>query len=127
MKILDGKMFAPAALFFVVFAFAAEALAEAGASGQSSPLTGLAPFALLFVLFYFLIIRPQQKRSRQRQQMLKDLKRGDSVITNGGLYATITEMGATENDPITLEIAKSVTVKATVASVASKAEEKAGE
>lgn len=126
MKILDGKMFAPVALFFV-FIFAAEAFAEAGAQGQSSPIGAIAPFALLFVLFYFLILRPQQKRNRQRQQMLKELKRGDSVITNGGIYATITEMGSSENDPITLEIAKGVMVKATLSSVASKAEEKAGE
>ena len=133
MKLNNGKMFAPAfarAFAFGLagaFALATEAFAQTGGGGGGpSALAGLAPFALLFVLFYFLIIRPQQKRNRKRQDMLKSLKRGDSVITGGGLYATITEMGATENDPVVLEIAKGVTVRATLSSVASKAEEKTG-
>lgn len=124
MRTVERRIFAPAALFFV-FAFAAEALAQTD-GGQPSLFASIAPFALLFVLFYFLIIRPQQKRGRQRQQMLKELKRGDHVVTNGGLFATITEMGAEDDDPITLEIAKGVTVKAARSAVASKAETKAG-
>lgn len=117
-------VFALAALFFT-FTFTPDTFAE-DAQGQSSLWGGLLPFVLLFALFYFLIIRPQQKRGRERERMLKDLKRGDSVITNGGLYATIVEMGSSENEPMTLEISKGVTVKAAVSSVASKIEEKAG-
>ncbi|QMU56682.1 MAG: preprotein translocase subunit YajC [Candidatus Mycalebacterium zealandia] len=86
-------------------------------------LTGVLPFVLLFVIFYFLIIRPQQKRSRVRDEMLKSLKRGDEVITNGGIYATITDR---DGEIITLEIAKGVTVKATLSAAASKTEQEAG-
>ncbi len=119
MNNLKNNMFAVFAPLFVLAPFA-DSFAE-GAESGGSPLTGFAPFVLLFVLFYFLIIRPQQKRSRQRNNMLKGLKRGDNVITNGGIYATITEIG--ESGTITLEIAKGVTVKATASAVASQAEE----
>lgn len=56
--------------------------------------------------------------------MLKDLKRGDNVLTNGGIYATITDIG--QDDTIALEIAKGVTVRASVSAVASKIEESPG-
>ncbi len=80
--------------------------AEGG--GGSSPLTFL-PFVLIFVLFYFLILRPQRKQSRVRDQMLKGLKRGDDVITSGGIYGKI--LSISEDGVITLEIAKTVSVK----------------
>lgn len=54
--------------------------------------TLLWPFILMFVIFYFLLIRPQQKRQKQRNQMLSDLKKGDKVVTVGGLHGTITEL-----------------------------------
>lgn len=52
----------------------------------------LLPFILMFAIFYFLLIRPQQKRQKQRQQMLNNLKKGDKVITIGGLHGTIVEL-----------------------------------
>ncbi len=109
------------ALFFVHVP--SEVFAQEGKGGGQSLLTGLLPFVLLFVIFYFLIIRPQQKRSRARDAMLKNLKRGDEIITNGGIYATINDR---DGETITLEIAKGITVKATLSAAASKTGKEAG-
>jgi len=75
---------------------------------SSSPIAALVPFVLIFVLFYFLILKPQQKQGRERQEMLKNLKRGDTVITSGGIYGRILNI---TGDIITLEIAKGVNVR----------------
>jgi len=50
------------------------------------------PFVLMFVVFYFLLIRPQQKKQKQRTQMLHQLKKGDKIVTIGGLHGTIVEL-----------------------------------
>ena len=52
----------------------------------------LLPFVLMFAVFYFLLIRPQQKRQKQRNEMLNNLKKGDKVVTIGGLHGTIAEL-----------------------------------
>lgn len=75
-----------------------------------NPLINLAPIVAIFVIFYFLLIRPQQKQQKEHEQMLKNLKSGDKVLTNGGLYGTIT--GFKGDD---LEVQFSQTVKLTVA------------
>ena len=76
--------------------------------GGASPLTAVAPFVLIFVVFYFLILRPQQKQSRERREMLKNLKRADMIVTSGGMYGKILNING---DVITLEIAKGISVK----------------
>src|SRR5215510_848602 len=85
---------------------------------QGSPgggLIGLLPFILIFVIFYFLLIRPQQRRQRQAQQereaLLKALKPGDKVITTGGIYGTIVAVRE-KDDTVQLRIAQSVSVEA---------------
>ena len=75
-----------------------------------NPLINLAPIIAIFVIFYFLLIRPQQKQQKEHEQMLKNLKSGDKVLTSGGLYGTIT--GFKGDD---LEVQFSQTVKLTVA------------
>lgn len=55
----------------------------------ANPLTNLVPFAAIFVIFYFLMIRPQQKQQKEHDEMLKNLKVGDKVLTSGGLYGSI--------------------------------------
>lgn len=120
MKNFRFRILAVAALTFVLAPTAV--FAQEGGGGQSA-LMGLLPFVLLFVIFYFLIIRPQQKRSRRRDEMLKSLKRGDEIITNGGIYATITDR---DGETVMLEIAKGVTVKASLSAAASKTEKGAG-
>lgn len=62
------------------------------AAGGSSIVGLLWPFVLMFAVFYFLLIRPQQKKQKQRNAMLQSLKRGDKVVTIGGLHGTIMEI-----------------------------------
>lgn len=65
----------------------------ATSASQSSSILGLVgPFVLMFVVFYFLLIRPQQKKTKTRNAMLKALKKGDKVVTIGGLHGTIMEI-----------------------------------
>ncbi len=86
---------------------------QAGQGGQGQLMA--LPLVLLFVVFYFLLIRPQQKRAKQQKAFLANLKKGDRVVTSGGLYGTIT--GITD-DAVTLEIAEKIRVKVTKGAVA---------
>ncbi|UQZ33032.1 preprotein translocase subunit YajC [Paenibacillus sp. PK3_47] len=71
-----------------MFQFAASTPAASG--GSILGLVG--PFVLMFVVFYFLLIRPQQKKTKTRNAMLKSLKKGDKIVTIGGLHGTIMEL-----------------------------------
>lgn len=89
------------------------AFAQDGAAAPTAP-TGpaamlqFAPFLIIILIFYFLLIRPQQKRAKEHQDFLQALKKGDAVVTTGGLFGTITGL----NDKfVTLEIADNVRVK----------------
>ncbi|HEY4431049.1 MAG TPA: preprotein translocase subunit YajC [Paenibacillus sp.] len=64
----------------------------ATATGGGSILGLVGPFVLMFVVFYFLLIRPQQKKTKTRNAMLKSLKKGDKIVTIGGLHGTIMEI-----------------------------------
>lgn len=75
-----------------------------------NPMLNLAPIAIIFGIFYFLVIRPQQQQQKQHDSMLKNLKLGDKILTSGGLYGTIT--GFRGDD---LEVQFSQTVKLTLA------------
>ena len=75
-----------------------------------NPLINLAPIVAIFVIFYFLLIRPQQKQQQEHERLLKGLQTGDKILTTGGLYGTIT--GFKGDD---LEVQFSQTVKLTVA------------
>ncbi len=81
-------------------------------AGGQGGLAGMSPQILLIVamvaIFYFLMIRPQQKRAKAHKNFLDSLKKGDKIITSGGLYGTIT--GITD-DAVTLEIAEKVRIK----------------
>ena len=68
----------------------------------------LFPLVIMFVIFYFLLIRPQQKKSKEHRNMLSTLRKGDKIITNGGLYGEITGM---TDATLTLEIAPKIRVK----------------
>lgn len=67
-------------------------LAAAPAQGGGGLLSLIVPFVLMFVIFYFLLIRPQQKKQKTRNAMLSALKKGDKVVTIGGLHGTIVEI-----------------------------------
>jgi preprotein translocase subunit YajC len=75
-----------------------------------NPLMNLVPIVAIFAIFYFLLIRPQQKQASEHETMLKNLKVGDKILTTGGLYGSIT--GFRGDD---LEVTFSQTVKLTVA------------
>ncbi|UCD57432.1 MAG: preprotein translocase subunit YajC [Candidatus Hydrogenedentota bacterium] len=84
--------------------------------GSFSPLSSmLFPLILMFVIFYFLLIRPQQRKQRQHQDMLKNLKKGDRVITSGGLYGVVVKVS--EKD-VVLEVAEKVNLRFTLGAIA---------
>lgn len=111
-------------MFFTGVAHAMGPSGSGGTGGGASGLMQLAPLLLMFVIFYFLLIRPQQKQARKHQEFLKALKVGDRVITTGGLYGQIT--GLTDQ-AITLEIADKVRVKVARNGIAGSALEPASE
>ncbi len=81
----------------------------AGAGGAGGIFGALLPFFLIFVVFYFLLIRPQQKRAKEHQSMVSNLKKGDIVITAGGISGKVTK-AAEGNESVDVEIAKGVSV-----------------
>jgi preprotein translocase subunit YajC len=97
--------------------------AGAGGGGFLGGLEGLLPIVLIFVVFYFLLIRPQQKRAKQHREMLSSIRRGDRVITGGGLYGTVTKV--VSDAEVVVQIAEAVKVRVargTIAEVVSKTE-----
>jgi len=94
-------------MFFDQIAFA---MSETGLGGgeQGNPLIAFMPLIILFVIFYFLLIRPQQKKAKEHREMLNNLKKGDSVITGGGLYGRIKNIS---DDMITLDLGNNMEVK----------------
>lgn len=88
----------------------------AGPGGQAGGgFAAFIPIILMFVIFYFLLIRPQQKKAKQHQEMINSLKKGDRVITSGGIIGLITALDETT---ITLEVAEKVRIKVTRGSIA---------
>ncbi|MHA1564192.1 MAG: preprotein translocase subunit YajC [Alphaproteobacteria bacterium] len=91
------------------------------AGGGSDALVSFLPIILIFVVFYFLLIRPQMRQRKEHQHMLGQLRRGDRVVTGGGIIGTITR--ATAGAEVTVEIAEGVKVSVarhTITSVLSK-------
>ena len=68
----------------------------------------LIPFLLIFIIFYFLLIRPQQKRQKEQKALLEALKKGDKVVTASGIWGTVTNLG---KDTVTLQIADTTKIK----------------
>ena len=95
----------------------AYAMGQGGAAaGQGAGgFGGLIPIILMFVIFYFLLIRPQQKRNKEHQLMIGNLKKGDRIITSGGIHGRITGL---DEATLTVEIADRVRVKVVRANVA---------
>ena len=72
-------------------------------------ITSLLPFVLIFVIMYFLILRPQQKRVKQHGEMVKNVRKGDTVVTSGGLVGRVTKV--VDDDQIEVEVADGVRVR----------------
>ncbi|MEQ9814371.1 MAG: preprotein translocase subunit YajC [Azospirillaceae bacterium] len=103
--------------------FISTAWAQDAGGGGGGLLVSLAPLLLIFVVFYFLLIRPQQKRMKEHRAMLSAVRRGDRVVTGGGIVGMVTRVG--RDDELTVEIAEGVRVKvlrSTVTAVLSKSE-----
>jgi preprotein translocase subunit YajC len=97
-------------------AWAADAAAPAGIANFAQFL----PLVLIFIVFYFLLIRPQQKKAKEHQSYLANLKKGDKVITGGGIHGAITGLTDTV---VTLEIAENVRIKVSRSAIAGSAAE----
>ncbi len=80
-----------------------------GAGGGSDMLIQLVPFLLIFVIMWFLIIRPQQRRAKTHQEMIKNVRRGDTIVTSGGLIAKVSKV--IDDAELEAEIADGVRVR----------------
>jgi len=76
---------------------------------ESSGIGQFIPLILIFVIFYFFLIRPQQKKVKDHKAMVESLKKGDNIVTSGGITGTITRV--IDNDKVEVEIAENVTVE----------------
>ena len=103
--------------------FISPAWAQAAGGGGGDALIQILPLVLIFVVFYFLLIRPQQKKAKEHKEMLAKLRRGDRVVTGGGIVGTVAK--APEGDEVMVDIAENVRVKvvrATISAVISRSE-----
>ncbi len=99
------------------------AFAQGATAGGGDMLVSLLPFVAIFVIMYFLILRPQQKKAKQHQDMVKNVRRGDAVVTSGGLVGKVVKV--VDDDYLEIEIADGVRVrqiKSMVAEVRAKGE-----
>ncbi len=87
----------------------------AGGSGSAGGLASFIPLVLMFVIFYFLLIRPQQKKTKEHRDMVAGVKKGDRIITSGGIHGQVT---AVEDTTLTVEISDKVRVKLNRANIA---------
>ncbi len=90
--------------------------ANGGAGAQQNPYSGIIMLVIMFAIFYFLLIRPQQKRAKQHRQLIENLKVGDQVTTAGGIHGRISALA---DDVVTVEIAQGVKVKFNRSSIVS--------
>lgn len=95
----------------------AYAQAAGGLGGGSDLIMSLAPLVLIFAVFYFLLIRPQQKKMKEHREMLANVRRNDRIVTNGGLVGIVTKVSDTD-DTLTLEVASGVRVQVVRAMIA---------
>ena len=96
------------------------AYAQAASPGGGDFFVSLLPLVLIFAVFYFLLIRPQQRKVKEHRALVDNLKRGDQVLTSGGIFGKITKV---EDNTVSVEIAKDVTVqvqRSTIADVINK-------
>jgi preprotein translocase subunit YajC len=89
--------------------FVTPAFAQTSPFGSDNLLVSLLPFILIFVIMYFLILRPQQRRAKEHQELVKNVRRGDTVITSGGLVGKVTKV--LDDDQIEVEISDGVRVR----------------
>jgi len=86
-----------------------------GQAGQAGGIAGFLPIIILFAIFYFLLIRPQQKKAKEHREMIANLQKGVRIITSGGIYGTIQSI---DDTTIGLEIAEKIKIKISRGNVA---------
>lgn len=89
--------------------------AAGGAGGGMAAFQQIIPLVFMFAIFYFLLIRPQQKKAKEHKALLESMKKGDNVITAGGVHGKIISV---ENEIVTLEVANNVNIKITKSYIA---------
>lgn len=90
--------------------FGSPAYAQDAVGGLTSGLGGLLPIVLIFGIMYFLMIRPQQKKMKMHREMVSSLRRGDQVVTQGGIIGKVTKVKEGDNE-VEVEIAKDVKIR----------------
>jgi len=90
-------------------------MGQGGQAGQAGGIAGFLPIIILFAIFYFLLIRPQQKKAKEHREMISNLKKGIRIVTSGGIYGTIQTI---DDTTIGLEIADKVKIKISRGNVA---------
>ncbi len=88
--------------------FISDAVAQAAPAGQGDPIMSILPIIILFVIFYFLLIRPQQKKAKEHKNMVETLSKGDEIVTQGGILGKVTDVS---DNYLTCKIADNVEVK----------------
>jgi len=101
-------------MFGLAFAMGSAPGGAAGGGGMAA-FQQIIPLVFMFAIFYFLLIRPQQKKAKEHKALLESMKKGDNVITAGGVHGKIT---AVENEIVTLEVANNVNIKITKSYIA---------
>ncbi|MCO5163643.1 MAG: preprotein translocase subunit YajC [Mesorhizobium sp.] len=104
--------------------FVTPAFAQTGVAGAPDMLISILPFVLIFVIMYFLIIRPQRTQMKKREEMLKNIRRGDQVVTGGGLIGKVTKV-IDERGEVEVDLGNNLKVtalRATIAEVRAKGE-----
>jgi preprotein translocase subunit YajC len=104
-----------------MFTGLAHAMAPQGGGGGAQGFGAFVPLILIFVIFYFLLLRPQQKKAKEQRNFLDSLKTGDAVVTSGGIHGKIASV---EDAIVTLEIADKVRVRVSKSHIASAPERK---
>ncbi|HIJ86459.1 MAG TPA: preprotein translocase subunit YajC [Desulfuromonadales bacterium] len=102
-------------MFGLAFAMGGAPGGAGGAGGGMAAFQQIIPLVFMFAIFYFLLIRPQQKKAKEHKALLEAMKKGDNVITAGGVHGKVT---AVENELVTLEIANNVNIKITKSYIA---------
>ena len=92
----------------------AYAMGAPGGEGGGSSVGTLLPFVLMFGVLYFLILRPQRKKQKSQQKMIDELKKGDAIVTSGGIHGVITNL---RDDTLSVKIAENVKVEITRSAV----------
>ena len=92
------------------YAMAGPPAGDGGTQGPAAMFQSFLPLILIFVIFYFLLIRPQSKKAKEHKQMLENLKKGDKIMTNGGIYGIIEDFDA-DNVTVKIGIGSDVKIK----------------